>query len=111
MPPIGVVPPSRYTWVVFAPFARQPRFAPPSSSLETSAGHDAPVPVHVSATSHAPVAERQIVPEAASASAGHATALPVHVSTTSHAPAAERQTVNAGARASGGHAGDAPVQA
>jgi hypothetical protein len=61
-----------------------------------SAGQLGPVPVHVSATSHASAEGRQVVADAANASAGHAPA-PSLLSATSHDPDAVRQTVVLGA--------------
>jgi hypothetical protein len=57
------------------------------------AGQAAVEPEQVSATSHSPVAARQVVPAATRASPGHAAELPVHVSATSQAPADARQTL------------------
>src|SRR5215470_11929157 len=62
-------------------------------------------PVQVSAGSHTPALERQIVPELRRTSGGHATADPVQSSATSQTPAAERHTVLAGRNASSGQSG------
>src|SRR5262249_44923708 len=74
------------------------------------AGHAAPVPVHVSATSQTPEAARQTVPATTNRSAGHDAAVPVHVSATSQTPAAARQTVPATTNRSAGHDAEVPVQ-
>src|SRR5262245_40570532 len=58
-----------------------------------SPGHAAALPVHVSATSHAPALGRHSVPEATNASAGHAVESTEQCSATSHEPAADRHSV------------------
>src|SRR5580698_5987379 len=68
-----------------------------------SAGHDAELPVHFSATSHVPADGRQTVVDAAKPSAGHDAELPVQLSATSHVPADGRQTVVDEAKPSAGH--------
>lgn len=64
----------------------------PSARI-ASAGHDTPVPPHVSATSHAPVLARHTVPAGASASAGQLVVPGAQRSATSHAPVAVRHTI------------------
>jgi hypothetical protein len=66
--------------------------------------------VQLSATSHAPEAERQTVVDGAKPSAGHKAPEPVQVSATSHAPALERQTVVDAAKPSAGQLGVPPAQ-
>src|SRR6185369_15421557 len=75
-----------------------------------SAGHVALEPVQVSATSHSPEADRQVVLDDLNASVGQALLLPSHVSATSQSPAVDRHTIPAGSFASAGHAAAAPVQ-
>ena len=58
-----------------------------------SLGHVSLVPSHVSATSHAPFAERHTVVLGSFASGGHDAELPVQLSTASQAPLADRHTV------------------
>jgi hypothetical protein len=77
---------------------------------KTLVGHEAAMPVQVSATSHTPAAIRQTVPIAAKPSVGQLAAMPVHVSATSHVPAAMRQTVPIAAKPSVGQLAAMPVQ-
>ena len=58
-----------------------------------SPGQSALVPVHVSATSHAPLAARHGTLAPASASLGHAKLVPSQCSATSHAPTDARHVV------------------
>src|SRR5262249_14921262 len=76
--------------------------------LKASAGQADDVPVHVSATSHSPVAARHTVPADTRASVGQVLDVPLHVSATSQAPADGRHT--AVLLASAGQAGPVPVQ-
>ena len=62
-------------------------------AFTASAGHVAPLPVQVSATSHSPAAVRQDVAADAKASAGQVVVAPVHASATSQAPADALQVV------------------
>jgi hypothetical protein len=66
------------------------------------AGHAAPEPVQLSATSQAPVDERQTVLDGWNASAGHAPLAPVQFSATSQTSALDRQTVLDETKASAG---------
>src|SRR5436853_775341 len=87
--------------VLFVPSHRSVVQTLPSSvhavplAFFASAGHVAPEPGQLSATSHSPLAERQTVVEGWKLSAGHAVLVPVHVSATSQAPADARQTAPA----------------
>jgi hypothetical protein len=62
----------------------------------TSAGHAAANPVHISVASHTSVAARHTVAFGRNTSAGHAAADPVQFSATSQTPAEARQPVEAG---------------
>src|SRR5262249_56576363 len=77
--------------------------------LFESFGHCAPLPVHVSATSQTPAAERQMVLEGRKVSGGQPLLVPSQLSATSHGPAAERQT--AVLFPSGGHWASVPEHA
>src|SRR5580698_2242856 len=68
-----------------------------------SAGHDAELPVHVSATSHTPADGRHTAADPMNPSAGHDAALPVQFSATSHTPADGRHTVDDPMNPSAGH--------
>jgi hypothetical protein len=84
--------------------------SPSVSGDVASAGQAAPEPVHCSATSHAPTAERQTVDDDANALPGHAALEPVQFSATSQMPAELRQTVLDEAKPSLGQFADEPVQ-
>lgn len=78
-------------------------------ALTNASGGQVPCAVHVSATSHAPLAARHSVPAGLRASPGHALPLPGHVSTRSHASTAARHTALVlVTNASLGQAGETP---
>jgi len=74
-----------------------------------SAGQLIPVPLQVSAASHAFAAARHTVPPVAKPSGGQAAAVPVHISATSHGPADGRHCVAGEANASAGQRELVPV--
>src|SRR5262249_18524406 len=75
-----------------------------------SVGQVALVPVHDSATSHSPAADRHDVVEGDRTSAGQVVLVPVQVSARSHEPADARQTVLEASFASLGQVVLVPVQ-
>jgi len=89
-------------------FAELPHDVP--AGLNEFAGQLVDVPLHVSATSQSPAADRQTKVDGRTASVGHAALVPEQLSATSQAPADARQTVVDDLNASAGHAALVPVQ-
>ena len=100
--------PSQVSGWLHSVFVELPHDAP--AGLKEFPGQLVDVPLHASATSQSPAAERQTKLDGRTASDGHAALVPEQLSVTSHAPADARQTVVDDLKASAGHAALVPVQ-